>query len=347
MSYTTLKALPTLAQLRQAHPLTDALQQRIHQDRHDIQAIIDGRDTRLLIIIGPCSAWPKEAVLEYAQRLAALNQRVCHRLKIVMRVYSQKPRTTQGWAGALHHPQPWDQPDIAAGMYYVRDMMIRVLEQGLAIADEVLTPHSSAACVELLAWAAIGARSTENREHRVFASALDCPVGLKNPTQGSLVTAVNSIVAAQHPHVAALSGYEVQTHGNAYAHLVLRGSTEGPNYSLAHLKQAQHLLQLRKIQHPALLIDTSHDNCRVNGKKDPLLQPIIVRDTLASIQQDPGLQSLVKGFMIESFLKSGRQSVELNTTLDKEGLSITDPCIGWNETEQLLLELAGATPFKK
>jgi 3-deoxy-7-phosphoheptulonate synthase len=213
---------------------------------------------------------------------------------------------------------------------------------GLPIADEALFTHNEKGFLELLAWVAIGARSAEDQEHRIFASATDCAVGLKNPTHGSLVVGVNSIVAAQSPHVAVFDGYEVQTFGNSHAHLVLRGSNFEPNYSVAHLEEVKQHMEKQKIQNPAIIIDASHDNCLVNGKKDHRLQPSIIFSVLDSIEDRPALKKLVKGFMVESFIKEGNQIVdsEKPEQLDLSGLSITDPCLSWEQTEVLLEKLA-------
>lgn len=342
MNYTFIKKLPPVEEIIQEFPLSVHALKRIQQDRQEVKAILEGSDKRFLMIIGPCSAWPKEAVLEYAERLLKLNERVKHALKLVMRVYIQKPRTTKGWTGPVNQPDVFSFPDIAAGVRYTRDMMVKVIEMGLPIADEALFTHNSKGFAELLSWVAIGARSAEDQEHRIFASALDCAVGMKNPTHGSLAIGVNSIVAAQYPHVAVFDGDEVQTHGNEHAHLVLRGSNLAPNYSVPHLEEVMQQMEKHQIQNPSVLIDASHDNCLVNGKKDHRLQPKIIFEIIDSLRNRPNLRHLVKGFMVESFLKSGNQTVdpENPTAIDLAGLSITDPCLGWEETESFLLQFA-------
>jgi len=342
MNYTIIKKLPDTEAIIKALPLSADAHQKISEDRQEIKNILAGKDDRLLMIIGPCSAWPKPAVLEYARRLAALNDKVKHALKLVMRVYIQKPRTTKGWTGPVNQPDIFSPPDIAAGIQYTRDMMVKVIEMGLPIADEALFTHHAKGFLELLSWVAIGARSTEDQEHRIFASAIDCAVGMKNPTHGSLAIGVNSMIAAQHPHVAIFDGYEVQTHGNAYAHLVLRGANHIPNYSLAHLEEAKHHMTKHHLKNPSVIVDVSHDNCIVQGKKDPRIQPQIVLDIIESLKDRPDLRPFVKGFMIESFLKAGNQQIDKidAATVDLGGLSLTDPCLGWEETEALLLTLA-------
>lgn len=342
MNYTRIKKLPPVADIIQLYPLSAAGHEKIMHDRREIKHILEGRDKRLLMIVGPCSAWPKNAVLEYAKRLVAVNESVKDALKIVMRMYIQKPRTTKGWTGPVNQPNPFAEPDIEAGIHYVREMMVRVIEMGLPIADECLFTHNARGFSELVSWFAIGARSSEDHEHRIFASAANCPVGMKNPTHGSIAIGVNSVVAAQNAHIAAIDGYAVQTLGNPYAHLVLRGSNQMPNYSLAHLEEVIKHMTAHQVKNPAVLIDVSHDNCLINGKKDHLAQPTIIYEVMHYLKKHPEIRPFMKGFMIESYLKEGNQRLETCTTetIDLNGLSITDPCLGWEQTESLLLQLA-------
>jgi 3-deoxy-7-phosphoheptulonate synthase len=342
MKYNSKKKLPTIEEIVQYNPLTSKEQKEIIQHRHEIQDILAGKDDRYIVIVGPCSAWPKEAVLEYAKRLVHLNKKLKHALKIVMRVYVQKPRTIKGWLGPYIQPDPFSISDVKEGMKYTRDIMIKIIKTGMPIASEVLFTHNAKTFLDLLSWAAIGARSTEDQEHRIFASAIDCPVGLKNPTHGSLEVGVNSVVAAQFSHMAVLDGYEVQTFGNKYAHMVLRGSNKTLNYSCMHLIEVKRYMDIHKVSNPAVLIDASHDNCIINGKKEYHLQPNIVMEVIEELKKHPHLRKLVKGFMIESFLKAGNQKLEEQnpSDIDLGGLSLTDPCIGWEKTEDFLLKLA-------
>lgn len=342
MNYISIKKLPLVEEIIQRYPLSDTGHEKIMHDRREIKHILEGKDDRLLMIVGPCSAWPKEAVFKYAERLAEINEKVKHALKIVMRMYIQKPRTTKGWTGPVNQPDPFAEPDIEAGIYYARKMMVKVVEMGLPIADECLFTHNARGFSELVSWFAIGARSSEDHEHRVFASAANCPVGMKNPTHGALGISVNSVVAAQHPHIAAIDGYAVKTSGNTHAHLVLRGSNQAPNYSLQHLEEVKKQMTLHQVKNPAILIDVSHDNCLINGKKDPQAQPEIIFEVMRYLKDRPDLRQLMKGFMIESYLKEGNQKLGTCTpsTVDLDGLSITDPCLGWEKTESLLFELA-------
>ncbi len=341
MNLTTIKKLPPIEEIIQQLPLSESGLENIAKDSEEVKNILSGKDKRLLVIIGPCSAWPKEAVLEYAKRLKNLEPKLRNNLKIVMRTYIQKPRTTKGWTGPVNQPDLGTYPDIEAGIRYCREMMVRIIELGLPIADEALFTHGARGFLELLSWVAIGARSTEDQEHRIFASAVDCAVGMKNPTSGSIEIAVNSLIAAQYQHVAVFDGMEVETHGNEYAHLVLRGGEKGPNYSVAHIKEAQACMQKHHIKNPAIIIDASHDNSKVNGVKSYKQQVEVIREVIKLLKAEPELKKIVKGFMVESFIKEGSQKVDSRhpENIDLGGLSLTDACLGWKQTEELLLEL--------
>ena len=346
MNYTRITKLPSVENLVNLYPLSSSGKQKIQQDREEIKQIIAGKDQRLLIIVGPCSAWPKSAVLEYARRLKIIEHQLKPALKLVMRTYIQKSRTITGWSGPMNQPDLFAAPDIESGMYYARDMMVKIVEMGLPIADECLFTHNARGFSELVSWFAIGARSSEDHEHRVVASAAQCAVGMKNPTHGSLKTAVNSVKAAQHQHVAAMEGYAIQTAGNPYAHLVLRGSHQQPNYALPFLENAQQHMSQQKIKNPAIIIDASHDNCMVNNVKKPQAQPDIIMNVINALKEHPDLRFLIKGFMLESFLKTGHQNIATCTaeSIDMNGLSITDPCLGFDETQAFLFNLADRIP---
>jgi 3-deoxy-7-phosphoheptulonate synthase len=339
MNYTVIKPLPSLEEIRQLFPLSDKARLDISRHREEVKNILTGKDPRLLMIIGPCSAWPKNAVLHYAEKLANLHEKIQHTVKLVMRVYTHKPRTRIGWSGPLNQPDPCSSPDIAAGMKYTREMMIQVTEMGLPIADEALSISNAKGFLELLTWVAIGARSTENQEHRIFASMIDCPVGLKNPTHGCLNASVNSVIAAQNSHITMFEGHEIQTFGNPYAHLVLRGSHNKRNCSINDLIQVKNNMDVHDIKNPAVIIDVSHDNSVFNGKKDHRLQPKTIEDLIEQLKKHPDLKSLIKGFMVESFLKEGHQSISDTEKIDYQGLSLTDPCLSWEQTEEMLLRL--------
>ncbi len=342
LNYTVIKKLPPIEEIIAAYPLSEKAAAKITKDREEVRHILAGRDDRLLLIVGPCSAWPAEAVTEYAKRLKKLSDEVSEKIKIVMRVYIQKPRTIKGWLGPVNQPDPFVSPDIALGAAYCREMMVQVVALGVPIADEAVFTHNAKGFAELLTWMAIGARSVEDQEHRIFASGTDCPVGMKNGTTGSIEVAVNGIVAAQHKHHAVYDGAQVETKGNPFAHLVLRGGASGPNYGVEHIQEAKRLFEKHKVKNPAILIDASHDNSKVNGTKTPSQQAMVVKEVLAVRNVNPEIRNIVKGFMVESFLKEGSQKVESLTpeTIDRGGLSATDPCLGWDSTEKLIREMA-------
>ena len=342
MNYVVIKKMPTSDEIIEKYPLSEKGMAQVAKDREEIADILSGTDDRLLFIIGPCSAWPSESVIEYAERLKALSEELKDTIKVVMRVYIQKPRTVRGWLGPVNQSDPFETADIAKGAEYCRDMMVRIIELGLPIADEALFTHNAKGFAELLSWMAIGARSVEDQEHRIFASGADCAVGMKNATSGSIELAINGIIAAQHKHHAVLDGYQIETQGNAFAHLVLRGGFSGSNYDPKHVHKAGILFEKHKVKNPAIIIDASHDNCKVDGVKQPSRQPEVVNEVLDMCDSDPHYKKLVKGFMVESFIKEGAQKLESMTpeTIDRKGLSITDPCIGWERAEKMLRDVA-------
>lgn len=342
MNISLVKKLPTAEEIINKFPLSAAGHAQISRDRQEVKDILAGKDHRLLLIMGPCSAWPYDAVLEYAQRLKHACDPLQDKLKVVLRLYIQKPRTTKGWTGPVNQPDPFLPPDIEKGIEYSRKLMVEVIESGLPIADEAVFTHNARGFIELLSWVAIGARSTEDQEHRIFASAVDCAAGMKNPTSGALDIAVNSIIAAQNPHTAVLDGYQIETGGNEYAHLVLRGGVHGPNYTESDIMQAAEMINKQAVKNPSIIVDASHDNCKVGSTKNPSQQIEVVRSVLATMDNNEQVRGIVKGFMLESFLQSGAQKVESCTpqTINHSGLSITDPCLSWEETATLLQEIA-------
>ncbi len=338
----TIKKLPDIEEIIADYPMDASSIAQVQKDRSEVKEILSGKDHRLLVILGPCSAWPSEAVLEYGKKLKSLNELVKDKLKLIMRVYIQKPRTTKGWTGPVNQPNPFAEPDIEAGARYARYLMVELIKHGIAIADEAVFTHNAKGFIELLSWVAIGARSTEDQEHRIFASSIEAAVGMKNPTSGSIQIGINSVIAAQHPHTAVFDGYQVETRGNDFAHLVLRGGNNGPNFHLDKLYKAQDLLNCAGVNYPAVIIDTSHENCRVNGIKKPEFQADVIREVLHNLRAHPKLQDVVKGFMLESFLLKGSQKLSEVTeeSINRNGLSITDPCLGWEETKALILDMA-------
>ncbi len=340
MTYTIQKALPHPKEVKDILPLSDTMKSRVEKDRQEIYNILKGKDQRKLLIIGPCSAWPNTAVIEYAKKLKPLADRLSDKLKIVLRIYTQKPRTTIGWTGPLSQPDPYAKPDIEKGIFYCRKMMLDIINIGLPIADEALFTHNDGYFVDLITWIAIGARSSEDQEHRIFASMIPHPTGIKNPTSGNIPIAINSIIAAQHPHVFALHGRQVQTSGNPYSHLILRGGSSKPNYSLEHIQKSADLMNKKNITNPGIIIDLSHDNSvdPETGKKDPLRQPLILNEIMDSISNNRNLTQMIKGFMVESFLHDGNQNLKNAKSIKeiKAGLSVTDGCLGWEKTKSMI-----------
>ncbi len=342
-SYIVQKTLPHPDDVHAKLPRTMDLSDQVHRDRHEISEIIIGKDSRKLLIIGPCSAWPNSAVVEYAQKLAPLAKKHSSKIKIVLRVYTQKPRTTTGWTGPINQSNPFGIPDLETGILYCRKMMINAVSCGLALADEALFTHNDGYFVDLLSWIAIGARSAEDQEHRVFASMISHPTGLKNPTSGDIGVAINSVIAAQSPHVFALHGRQVETSGNPLAHLILRGGNGKSNFDLETLKKSAELLHEKKCKNPAIIVDASHENCLdKNGKKNPNLQTNVIDSVLDSMKQDKLIAKTVRGFMVESFLFDGNQSLGSAQKMSdiKAGQSVTDPCLDWEKTEKLIESLA-------
>lgn len=321
-------------------PLSKELEQKIKKDIQEIKKIIDGKDDRKILIIGPCSAWPDSAVIEYAKKLKKIEEKVSNKIKIIMRIYTQKPRTNLGWTGPVNQPNPLKPANIEKGIIYCRKMMLEVLKIGLPIADEALFTHNEGYFQDILCWQAIGARSTEDQEHRIYASMQNVPVGIKNPTSGDMKIAINSIVAAKNPHTFLLNGKQIRTLGNPHAHLVLRGGAGKSN--IMHNDLIETISKLKEINSNSIIIDLSHDNSidPATCKKDPLFQPQALEGVLHNMKLEPEIKKHVVGFMVESFIKTGRQ--DISDQMDLEGLSITDACIGWEKTQALIFELFSA-----
>lgn len=328
--------LPSPAVLRQRLPLSDALAARVHADRNAIRAVLDGRDPRLLVVVGPCSLHDPVAALEYAERLAALAPELSDQLLLVMRAYVEKPRTTIGWKGLLYDPHLDGRGDMAEGLRLSRRLMLDILEAGLPLATELLQPMAASYFDDLLGWAAIGARTSESQIHRELVSGLDLPVGFKNGTDGSLTIACDAMRSAAHPHrhfgIDALGHPALlETHGNPDTHLVLRGGHRGPNHDAASVAQARAALAKQGIA-ARLVVDCSH----ANSGKDPLRQPAVLAEVIE--QRLAGDVSL-RGVMLESNLFDGCQPLSGEL---RYGVSITDGCLGWIGTERLLRETAEA-----
>lgn len=333
------KELPTPAELKRQYPVSQELLELKAQRDREIKDIFLGKDKRMLLLIGPCSADREDAVLEYMTRLRAVQERVVDTIYIVPRLYTNKPRTVgKGYKGILHQPDPDKDSDLLKGILTVRHMNVRVIEEtGFTCADEMLYPDTHRFLCDLLSYVAVGARSVEDQLHRMTASGLGIPVGLKNPTSGNLTVMLNSIVAAQARQEFIYRNWEVETPGNPFAHAILRGYENKfgrciPNY---HYEDLQFLLSLyyeKNIPNPTCIVDCNH----ANSDKHYLEQIRISKDVLESRRQLGDIKKFVKGLMIESYLEDGCQSPHEH----QYGKSITDPCLGWDKTERLIYELA-------
>ncbi len=335
-----VRRLPIPKILKEKYPLTDELKTIKERRDADIQRIFEGRDSRFLLIIGPCSADREDAVLEYMTRLAAVAEKVKDKIFMIPRVYTNKPRTKGvGYKGMLHQPDPNKEEDMLAGIIAIREMHTRVVrETGFTCAEEMLYTANHRYLSDILAYVAVGARSVENQEHRIVASGIGIPAGMKNPTGGDLNVVMNSITAAQSPQKFIYRGWEVKTNGNPLAHVILRGYVDkfGNNHPNYHYEDLEDVLRLYdknpSLENPAIVVDTNHDN---SGKRY-LEQIRIAKDVLHSRRSNADLARLVKGLMIESYLEDGRQNIGDGVF----GKSITDPCLGWEKTERLVYDLA-------
>lgn len=341
MSYRQIRAIPSPAEIISEVPLTKELAGiKAERDRQLLE-IVHGLGGRFLVIVGPCSANDEDAVCDYVYRLAKVQDRVQDKLFIVPRIYTNKPRTTgEGYKGMLHQPTPGREPNIKDGILSIRRMHVRAIrESGMTAADEMLYPDNLVYVEDMLSYIAIGARSVENQQHRLVTSAITVPVGMKNPTSGDISVMLNSIQAAQSSHNFYYQGYEVESSGNPTAHAILRGSVNKhgesiPNYHYEDLSFVAEKYLERELENPMIVVDVSH----ANSRKLYYEQPRIAKEILHSRKYSGTLSKMVKGLMIESYLVPGGQK----ETSQVYGQSITDPCLGWEETEQLLLHMADA-----
>lgn len=339
MNVTFDKELISPDEVAKLLPLTASMKSTVESVRTQIKAILDGSDSRKLLIIGPCSADNETSVMDYVHRLRECSEQVKDKILIVPRIYTSKPRTTgEGYKGMLHQPDPNAEPDISEGVIATRRLHMRVIEEtGFACADELLYPEMHMYLDDLLAYATVGARSVENQQHRLTAGALEIPAGMKNPTSGDYSVMLNAILAAQNPHVFIYRGWEVRSEGNEYAHAILRGYTNTQGQSQANYRY-EDLIELcdeydaKELKNPALIVDTNH----ANSDKKPLEQPRIIREVLGSAKHCERIDRLLKGFMVESYIEDGCQPINGGCY----GKSITDPCLGWEKTEQLIMEMA-------
>ena len=333
------RKLPIPKDVKEMYPLSDELA-KIASDRNaEIADIFTGKSDKLILVIGPCSADNEDSVIDYIHRLREVQEKVKDKIFIIPRIYTNKPRTTgDGYKGMLHQPDPNEKPDMLKGIVAIRELHMRALrETGFSCADEMLYPENYRYLNDLLSYVAIGARSVENQQHRLTASGLDIPVGMKNPTGGDLSVMMNAITAAQHKHTFIYRGWEVHSQGNPLAHAILRGYVNKhgqslPNYHYEDLISLCELYDASGLANPSVIIDTNHAN---SGKKH-LEQMRIAKDVMHSCRHDARIKKLVKGFMIESYIEDGAQKIGECIY----GKSITDPCIGWDKTEKLIYDLA-------
>lgn len=335
------RKLPIPKEIKEQYPATPEVTAARDSRVGQIKAILDGRDDRLLLVIGPCSADAEDTVLRYIYRLREVQDAVSERILIVPRIYTNKPRTTgDGYKGMLHQPDPESEPDLLRGLIAIRKLHMRAIaETGFGCADEMLYPENHRYLSDLLAYVAVGARSVEDQQHRMTASGLDIPVGMKNPTGGDITVMMNSITAAQHSHMFLYRGWEVKSEGNPYAHAILRGYVNKHGQSLPnyHFEDLSHLAQTYAesgLANPAVMVDTNHANSGKHWEE----QPRIAKEILQSRRYSREVHALVKGLMIESYLEDGAQKVGSGAFV--LGRSITDPCLGWEKTERLIRELA-------
>ncbi|GKH32650.1 3-deoxy-7-phosphoheptulonate synthase [Muricomes sp. OA1] len=332
--------LPLPADLKAEYPLSDKIIALKKKRDQEIRDVFIGKSDKFLVLAGPCSADNEDAVCEYVSRLSRVNEKVSDRLVLIPRVYTNKPRTTgEGYKGMLHQPEPDQAPDLLAGIIAIRKMHIRTIEEsGLTAADEMLYPENRSYLDDILSYEAIGARSVENQQHRLTASGMDIPIGMKNPTSGDFSVMLNSVIAAQNSHNFIYRGMDVTTDGNDLAHVILRGGVDKygtciPNYHYEDLVRLLDMYGKKDLQNPAAVIDANHSNSNKQFKE----QIRIVSEVMHSRNYNPDLKKLIKGVMIESYLQEGCQSIEC----DREyGKSITDPCLGWEDTEALIYKIA-------
>ena len=339
MSFKYKQKMPTVEEILEIMPISEELKAvKAGRDR-EIESVFRGESSKFLLIIGPCSAHEEDAVCDYTARLARVQDEVKDKIILIPRIYTNKPRTTgEGYKGMMHQPDHQKEPNLVEGLQAIRRMHIRVLKEShLSAADEMLYPGNYPYLEDVLSYSAIGARSVENQQHRLTVSGLDTPAGMKNPTSGDLEVMMNSIQAAQKSHVFIYNRYEVKTSGNPLAHAILRGAVNQfgqaiPNYHYEDLMKTAELYRKRGLDNPGIIVDTNHANSNKRYEE----QPRIAMEILRSMKLNGELESMVKGLMIESYIKEGAQKADGN----EYGQSITDPCLGWDASEKLIKNIA-------
>ncbi|MGN0451945.1 MAG: 3-deoxy-7-phosphoheptulonate synthase [Acutalibacteraceae bacterium] len=339
MNMTFKRKLPIPQQIKTHYPLTEEMANIKAERDEELRRIFAGESDKFILVIGPCSADSREPVLDYISRLRTVQDEVKDKILIVPRIYTNKPRTTgDGYKGMLHQPDPDETPDMLKGIVAIRDLHMAALrDYGFSCADEMLYPDNHRYLSDLLSYVAVGARSVENQQHRLTASGLDIPVGMKNPTSGDLSIMMNSITAAQHPHTFIYRGWEVDSEGNPYAHAILRGYVDfaGKSVSNYHYEDLVKLYELygkTSLVNPAVIVDTNH----ANSGKQCLEQVRIAKDVVYSCNHNKDIRSMVKGLMIESYIEDGAQKIGEHIY----GKSITDPCLGWEKSKKLIYKIA-------
>ncbi len=339
MSFEFIREVISPRELLKAYPLPDRDVQRKKERDREIKDVITGASDKFIVIIGPCSADHEDAVCDFISRLAKVQEKVQDKLLLIPRIYTNKPRTTgEGYKGIVHQPDPEKAPDLQEGLIAMRKMHLRAIaESGLTAADEMLYPENWPYVEDILSYVAVGARSVEDQQHRLTISGMDVPAGMKNPTSGDFSVMLNSVVAAQASHTFLYRKWETKTSGNPLAHTILRGAVNKhgqaiPNYHYEDLIRLLNMYEERELQNPAVIIDANH----ANSNKIYSEQPRIVKEVLHSRRISPSIATLVKGVMIESYIESGSQKISGHVY----GKSITDPCLGWAESEKLIYTIA-------
>lgn len=339
MGFEFINKLPTPAQIKEQFPLPSACAAVKTARDEEVKKVISGESDKFLVIIGPCSADNEDSVLDYTSRLVKLQEDTKDKLIIIPRVYTNKPRTTgEGYKGMLHQPDPEKTPSMAEGLRAIRHLHMRVLQEtGLSTADEMLYPDNVNYLDDIMSYIAVGARSVENQQHRLVSSGCQVPVGMKNPTSGDLSVMLNSVKAAQGGHDFIMRDWEVKTSGNPWTHTILRGAVSKhgqclPNYHYEDLMLLYQLYMERNLKNPACIVDANHSN----SNKKYMEQIRIVKEVLHSRRHSADLNSFIKGVMIESYIEGGSQKIGEGCY----GKSITDPCLGWEDSERLVYEIA-------
>ncbi|MEF9939643.1 MAG: 3-deoxy-7-phosphoheptulonate synthase [Clostridium sp.] len=339
MGFEYVSELPTPDEIRARFPLAPKLAALKATKDMEIRDVFTGKSDKFLVIIGPCSADREDSVCDYVNRLAKVQEKVKDKLVLVPRIYTNKPRTTgDGYKGLLHQPNPDKKPDLFEGLIAIRKLHMRVIEEtGFSTADEMLYPENLTYLSDVMSYIAVGARSVENQQHRLVSSGIDVPVGMKNPTSGALSVMLNAVYAGQHGHEFIYRNHEVRTEGNPLTHTILRGAVNKhdqclPNYHYEDLKLLYELYMERELENPACIVDANHSN----SNKQYMEQIRIVKEVLHSRRHSPEISGFVKGVMIESYLEAGSQKIGEHCY----GKSITDPCLGWDDSERLLYEIA-------